>query len=84
MAIWRHVRLPQGLQGGCKRVPALVPRGHEIVWCQGIDYLDQIMLDYPTKDASSILGQRAFEEMLEQDLTKILVVSTFSPGRHPR
>jgi hypothetical protein len=23
----------------------------------GIEYLDQIMLDYPAKDASSILGQ---------------------------
>jgi len=46
----------------------------------GIDYLDQIMLDYPAKDASSILGQwRSFEAMHEQGLTKSLSVSNFSP-----
>jgi len=46
----------------------------------GIDYLDQIMLDYPCQDTSGILGQwKAFEEMKEQGLTKSLSVSNFSP-----
>eukprot|EP00283_Hemiselmis_rufescens_P020944 CAMPEP_0173437520 /NCGR_PEP_ID=MMETSP1357-20121228/18065_1 /TAXON_ID=77926 /ORGANISM="Hemiselmis rufescens, Strain PCC563" /LENGTH=298 /DNA_ID=CAMNT_0014402701 /DNA_START=65 /DNA_END=958 /DNA_ORIENTATION=- len=45
-----------------------------------IEYLDQIMLDYPGKDASSVLGQwRSFEEMHEKGLTKSLSVSNFSP-----
>mmetsp|Transcript_1841 Transcript_1841/g.2957 ORF Transcript_1841/g.2957 Transcript_1841/m.2957 type:complete len:386 (-) Transcript_1841:425-1582(-) len=45
-----------------------------------IDYLDQIMLDYPGPDCESIRGQwRAFEEMHEQKLTKTLSVSNFSP-----
>ena len=39
----------------------------------GIDYLDQIMLDYPAKDASSILGQwRAFEEMLDAGMYSVV------------
>ena len=46
----------------------------------GIEYLDQIMLDYPAKDAESILGQwRAFEDMHAKGLTKSLSVSNFSP-----
>jgi len=45
-----------------------------------IDYLDQIMLDYPGPDCSSIQGQWAsFEEMHKQGLTKTLSVSNFSP-----
>lgn len=46
----------------------------------GIEYVDQIMLDYPGPDCSSIQGQwKAFEEMYEQGLTKSLAVSNFSP-----
>lgn len=45
-----------------------------------IDYLDQIMLDYPGPDCDSIRGQWAsFEEMVAQKLTKTLAVSNFSP-----
>lgn len=45
-----------------------------------IDYLDQIMLDYPARDQSSILGQwKAFEEMKAAGLSKSLSVSNFSP-----
>lgn len=45
-----------------------------------IDYLDQIMLDYPGPDCSSIQGQWAsFEEMHKQGLSKTLSVSNFSP-----
>lgn len=44
-----------------------------------IDYLDQIMLDYPGPDCDSIQGQwAAFEEMHAQKLTKTLAVSNFS------
>ena len=44
-----------------------------------IDYLDQIMLDYPGPDCESIQGQwAAFEEMHAQKLTKTLAVSNFS------
>lgn len=44
-----------------------------------ISYLDQIMLDYPGPDCSSIQGQWAsFEEMHQQGLTKTLSVSNFS------
>ena len=47
-----------------------------------IDYLDQIMLDYPGPDCSSIQGQWAsFEEMHSQGLTKTLSVSNFSPSQ---
>lgn len=46
----------------------------------GIDYLDQIMLDYPGPDAASIQGQwSAFQAMHSQGLTKTLSVSNFSP-----
>ena len=46
----------------------------------GIDYLDQIMLDYPCKDTDGVLAQwRAFEEMQAEGLTKSLSVSNFSP-----
>jgi aryl-alcohol dehydrogenase-like predicted oxidoreductase len=45
-----------------------------------IDYLDQIMLDYPARDRDSIRGQwRAFEDMHAQGLTRTLSVSNFSP-----
>jgi 2,5-diketo-D-gluconate reductase A len=44
----------------------------------GIDYLDQIMLDYPGPDSASIRGQwQAFEEMADQKLTRTLAVSNF-------
>eukprot|EP00527_Entomoneis_sp_CCMP2396_P002566 CAMPEP_0198140840 /NCGR_PEP_ID=MMETSP1443-20131203/3929_1 /TAXON_ID=186043 /ORGANISM="Entomoneis sp., Strain CCMP2396" /LENGTH=372 /DNA_ID=CAMNT_0043803375 /DNA_START=121 /DNA_END=1239 /DNA_ORIENTATION=- len=47
-----------------------------------IDYLDQIMLDYPGPDSDSIRGQwAAFEAMYDQKLTKSLSVSNFSPGQ---
>lgn len=47
-----------------------------------IDYLDQIMLDYPGPDCPSIQGQWAsFEEMHQQGLTKTLSVSNFSPAQ---
>jgi diketogulonate reductase-like aldo/keto reductase len=45
-----------------------------------IDYLDQIMLDYPGPDCPSIQGQwTSFEEMHKQGLTRSLAVSNFSP-----
>lgn len=45
-----------------------------------INYLDQIMLDYPGPDCDSIRGQwAAFEEMAAQKLTRTLAVSNFSP-----
>lgn len=47
-----------------------------------IDYLDQIMLDYPGRDCASIQGQWAsFEEMHKQGLTKTLSVSNFKPAQ---
>lgn len=47
-----------------------------------IDYLDQILLDYPGQDAPSIRGQwRSFEEMKEKNLVKTLSVSNFSPAQ---
>ena len=47
-----------------------------------IDYLDQIMLDYPGSDCDSIRGQwAAFEDMYEQKLVKSLSVSNFSPSQ---
>lgn len=48
----------------------------------GIDYIDQIMLDYPGTDFSSIKGQWAsFEEMYDQKLVRTLAVSNFSPAQ---
>lgn len=45
-----------------------------------IDYLDQIMLDYPGPDVESIQGQwKAFEEMQQQQKVKSLSVSNFTP-----
>jgi len=45
-----------------------------------IDYLDQIMLDYPGPDCDSIRGQWiAFEEMHAAKLTRSISVSNFSP-----
>lgn len=47
-----------------------------------IDYLDQIMLDYPGPDCDSIQGQwAAFEEMHAQKLTKTLAVSNFDAAQ---
>jgi diketogulonate reductase-like aldo/keto reductase len=54
----------------------------EAVSVGGIDYLDQIMLDYPGPNCSSIQGQwKSFEEMHEHGLTKSLSVSNFSPAQ---
>ena len=47
-----------------------------------IDYLDQILLDYPGPDCPSIRGQwKAFEDMYNQKLTRSLAVSNFSPAQ---
>jgi len=44
--------------------------------------LDQIMLDYPGRDAESIRGQwRSFEDMHKKGLVKTLAVSNFSPAQ---
>ena len=57
-------------------------RNMECFGVGGITYLDQIMLDYPGPDCSSIQGQWAsFEEMHRQGLTKTLAVSNFSPAQ---
>jgi len=45
----------------------------------GIDYLDQIMLDYPGPDCASIQGQwSAFEEMHDKKLTRTISLSNFN------
>jgi diketogulonate reductase-like aldo/keto reductase len=47
-----------------------------------IDYLDQILLDFPGPDEESILGQwAAFTDMMDQGYTKTLAVSNFSPAQ---
>jgi diketogulonate reductase-like aldo/keto reductase len=47
-----------------------------------IDYLDQILLDYPGPNDESILGQwAAFADMMDQGYTKTLAVSNFSPSQ---
>lgn len=47
-----------------------------------IDYLDQIMLDYPGPDCDSIRGQwSAFQEMHAQNLVNTLSLSNFSPDQ---
>lgn len=47
-----------------------------------IDYLDQIMLDYPGPDCDSIRGQwSAFQEMHAQHLVNTLSLSNFSPDQ---
>jgi diketogulonate reductase-like aldo/keto reductase len=57
-------------------------RNMECFAAGNIDYLDQIMLDYPGPDCSSIQGQWAsFEEMHKLGLTKTLSVSNFSPAQ---
>eukprot|EP00536_Pseudo-nitzschia_multiseries_P005149 jgi/Psemu1/189750/e_gw1.93.129.1 len=54
-------------------------RNMEAFGVGGIDYLDQIMLDYPGPDCESIQGQwKAFEEMHDQKLTRSISVSNFS------
>lgn len=54
-------------------------RNMEAFGVGGIDYLDQIMLDYPGPDCDSIRGQwSAFEEMHAQKLTKSISVSNFN------
>ena len=46
----------------------------------GVEYLDQIMLDYPSSDCNSIRGQwAAFEDMLKEKGTRSIAVSNFSP-----
>ena len=48
----------------------------------GIDYIDQIMLDYPGPDEASIRGQwEALEEMAAAKTTRSLAVSNFSPAQ---
>lgn len=45
-------------------------------------YVDMIMLDYPSGDCDSILGQwAAFEDMLKNGTTKSIAVSNFSPDQ---
>lgn len=47
-----------------------------------IEYLDQIMLDYPGPDCTSIRGQwKAFQQMHDQKLVRSLSVSNFSPSQ---
>lgn len=47
-----------------------------------LDYLDMIMLDYPTTTCEGIRGQwAAFEDMLKSGKTKSLAVSNFSPDQ---
>lgn len=47
-----------------------------------IEYLDQIVLDYPGPDCPSIRGQwKAFQEMYHQKRTRSLAVSNFSPSQ---
>jgi len=48
----------------------------------GIDYIDQIMLDYPGPDDDSVRGQwAALEEMQAAKLTRSLAVSNFRPSQ---
>jgi 2,5-diketo-D-gluconate reductase A len=50
-----------------------------------LDYVDQIMLDYPGPDADSIAGQwKALEDMAAQGLTRTLAVSNFLPTQLDR
>ena len=54
-------------------------RNMEAFGVGGIDYLDQIMLDYPGPSCDSIRGQwSSFEEMHAQKLTKSISVSNFN------
>lgn len=47
-----------------------------------IDYVDQMLLDYPGPDCQSIRGQwKALEDMYHQKLTRSLAVSNFSPAQ---
>jgi 2,5-diketo-D-gluconate reductase A len=69
----------QGFENAKKETTKGWKRNMESFGVGGIDYLDQIMLDYPGRDCSSIQGQWAsFEEMHEQGLSKTLSVSNFS------
>lgn len=57
-------------------------RNMECFGAGNIDFIDQIMLDYPGPDCPSIQGQwAAFEDMHQQGLTKTLSVSNFSPAQ---
>jgi diketogulonate reductase-like aldo/keto reductase len=48
----------------------------------GLDYVDMIMLDYPSSGCDNIVGQwRAFEEMLASKKTLSIAVSNFSPDQ---
>merc|ERR1740138_1858344 len=47
-----------------------------------LDYVDMIMLDYPSSSCDNIKGQwKAFEEMLAAKKTKSVAVSNFSPDQ---
>jgi len=48
----------------------------------GVDYLDMLMLDYPTQGCEGITGQwKAFEEFLAAGLVGTIAVSNFSPDQ---
>ncbi|KAG7345498.1 aldo/keto reductase family protein [Nitzschia inconspicua] len=69
-----------GLEAAKKETTKGWKRNMEAFGAGNIDYLDQIMLDYPGPDCDSIRGQwQAFEDMYQQGLTKSLSVSNFSP-----
>jgi len=47
-----------------------------------LDYVDMIMLDYPSSGCDNIKGQwKAFQEMLDAKKTKSIAVSNFSPDQ---
>lgn len=72
----------QGFESAKKETTKGWKRNMEAFGLGDIDYLDQIMLDYPGPDCASIQGQWAsFEEMQKQGLTKTLSVSNFSPAQ---
>lgn len=72
----------QGFQAAKDETTAGWKRNMDAFGVGGIDYLDQIMLDYPGPDAVSILGQWAsFQEMHQQKLTRTLSVSNFNPAQ---
>lgn len=69
-----------GLDAAKKETTKGWKRNMEAFAAGDIDYLDQIMLDYPGPDCDSIKGQwKSFEDMYQQGLTKSLSVSNFSP-----
>jgi len=69
----------QGFRAAQDDTTAGWKRNMEAFAVGNIDYLDQIMLDYPGPDAASIHGQWAsFQTMQQQGLTKTLSVSNFN------